>query len=252
MSFENKLEDSRGFYDRSLPTGFSSLDENGVKWTAGELTAIAARPSVGKTAFALSSALKIASEYPVNVLFFSLELSAEKITQRLEMMSGGDKKRLKKFMNAPVSFVHTPTPTLSFSECESRIREFRSHNVNPVIFIDYLQLIGDTVGYGGSYASALGYKAERLKEIAKDNGVPIVALTQMIYRWQTQYYTPSVNDIRDHVYIEPYLDSLIILDETENRDSDDRRVIIAKSPKGISKVFNFKMDNTLFSETKAR
>ena len=250
MSSANKLVDSRGFYERNLPTGFSSLDENGVRWTRGELTAIAARPSVGKTAFALSSALKIASKYPVNVLFFSLELSTEKIAKRMELMSGGDNKRLKKYMDARVSFVHTPA--LSFDECESRIHEFRSFNVNPVIFIDYLQLISDTIGYGSSYADALGYKAERLKEIAKDNEVPIVALTQMIHRWQPQYYAPSAKDIRDYDYIEPYLDSLIILDETENKDSNDRRVIIAKSSKGISKVFDFKMENALFSETKAK
>lgn len=240
MSLKKEFEPSRGFISYSMPTGFPSLDENGVKWTSGDLTVVAARPCVGKTAFALSSALKIASEHFINVLFFSLELSTEQISQRIELMSGGDENKLQKFRNGPILIDNTHA--LPVDECEMRIQQFKAFHKNPVVFIDYLQLMRGPEGYKKNRLEELGYITRRLKQIAKENDVPIVALVQMCRSYDSKANCfSSINDIQYSTEIVPHADSLIILSDEEPREpfitSNRKRVSIVKSPRRITKAF---------------
>ena len=176
-----------------IPTGFSNLDRVTSGWQASDLIIIAARPGMGKTAFALSMARNIAIDYkkPVG---FSLEMSSEQLVNRLiasEAQLGANKLRkgdladhemiqlhekIKYLSEAPIFIDDTPALTIFELRAKAR-RLVKNHKVG-ILIIDYLQLM-HAGGNAGNREQEISTISRSLKGIAKELKIPVIALSQV-------------------------------------------------------------------------
>tara|TARA_B100001564_G_C20634155_1_gene668820 strand:+ start:1 stop:1212 length:1212 start_codon:yes stop_codon:yes gene_type:complete len=177
-----------------IPTGFSNLDRVTSGWQASDLIIIAARPGMGKTAFALSMARNIAIDYKKAVGFFSLEMSSEQLVNRLiasEAQLGANKLRkgdladhemiqlhekIKYLSEAPIFIDDTPALTIFELRAKAR-RLVKNHNVG-ILIIDYLQLM-HAGGNAGNREQEISTISRSLKGIAKELKIPVIALSQV-------------------------------------------------------------------------
>ena len=177
-----------------IPTGFSNLDRVTSGWQASDLIIIAARPGMGKTAFALSMARNIAIDYKKAVGFFSLEMSSEQLVNRLiasEAQLGANKLRkgdladhemiqlhekIKYLSEAPIFIDDTPALTIFELRAKAR-RLVKNHKVG-VLIIDYLQLM-HAGGNAGNREQEISTISRSLKGIAKELKIPVIALSQV-------------------------------------------------------------------------
>lgn len=190
----NRQEDITG-----VPSGFSSLDRVTYGWQPTDLVILAARPSVGKTAFALNLARNAALHptKPTPVAFFSLEMSSAQLVQRilsaeseiwLEKIARGKMEEhemqqlyrngIQRLQKAPI-FIDD-TPALNIFELRAKCRRLKNkHNVSLVI-IDYLQLMSGTGDKRSSNREQeISTISRNLKGLAKELGIPIIALSQL-------------------------------------------------------------------------
>src|SRR5471030_2019780 len=188
-----KTEDISG-----VPSGFKTLDRVTYGWQPTDLIILAARPSVGKTAFALNLARNAALHptKPTPIAFFSLEMSASQLVQRIlsaeseikmEKISRGKlenyeyeqllSKGIKKLEIAPIYI--DDTAALNIFEFRAKARRLvNKHNVG-VIIIDYLQLMSGTGDRGSNREQEISNISRNLKALAKELNVPIIALSQL-------------------------------------------------------------------------
>ena len=177
-----------------IPTGFSNLDRVTSGWQASDLIIIAARPGMGKTAFALSMARNIAIDYKKAVGFFSLEMSSEQLVNRLiasEAQLGANKLRkgdladhemiqlhekIKYLSEAPIFIDDTPALTIFELRAKAR-RLVKNHKVG-ILIIDYLQLM-HAGGNAGNREQEISTISRSLKGIAKELKIPVIALSQV-------------------------------------------------------------------------
>jgi len=177
-----------------IPTGFSNLDRVTSGWQASDLIIIAARPGMGKTAFALSMARNIAIDYKKAVGFFSLEMSSEQLVNRLiasEAQLGANKLRkgdladhemiqlhekIKYLSEAPIFIDDTPALTIFELRAKAR-RLVKNHNVG-ILIIDYLQLM-HAGGNAGNREQEISTISRSLKGISKELKIPVIALSQV-------------------------------------------------------------------------
>ncbi len=177
-----------------IPTGFSNLDRVTSGWQASDLIIIAARPGMGKTAFALSMARNIAIDYNKPVGFFSLEMSSEQLVNRLiasEAQLGANKLRkgdladhemiqlhekIKYLSEAPIFIDDTPALTIFELRAKAR-RLVKNHKVG-ILIIDYLQLM-HAGGNAGNREQEISTISRSLKGIAKELKIPVIALSQV-------------------------------------------------------------------------
>ena len=177
-----------------IPTGFSNLDRVTSGWQASDLIIIAARPGMGKTAFALSMARNIAIDYKKAVGFFSLEMSSEQLVNRLiasEAELGANKLRkgdladhemiqlhekIKYLSEAPIFIDDTPALTIFELRAKAR-RLVKNHKVG-ILIIDYLQLM-HAGGNAGNREQEISTISRSLKGIAKELKIPVIALSQV-------------------------------------------------------------------------
>src|SRR5688572_9090125 len=196
----SRIEDLRTRQDEitGVPTGFTLLDRVTYGWQPQDLIIIAARPSVGKTAFALNLARNAALHptKPTAVGFFSLEMSASQLVQRilsaeseiwLEKISRGRleehemkqlyKKGIERLASAPIHI--DDTAALNIFELRAKCRRLRNkHNVG-LIIIDYLQLMSGTGDRNSNREQEISRISRDLKGLAKELQVPIIALSQL-------------------------------------------------------------------------
>ena len=177
-----------------IPTGFSNLDRITSGWQASDLIIIAARPGMGKTAFALSMARNIAIDHNTAVGFFSLEMSSEQLVSRLiasEAELGANKLRkgdladhemiqlhekIKYLSEAPIFIDDTPALTIFELRAKAR-RLVKNHKVG-ILIIDYLQLM-HAGGNAGNREQEISTISRSLKGIAKELKIPVIALSQV-------------------------------------------------------------------------
>ena len=180
-----------------VPSGYANIDKITYGWQPSDLIILAARPSVGKTAFVLTMARNMAVDYNVPVAFFSLEMSQTQLVKRLLVSETGipsDKiwgakkfndpqdwdtlnERIGKLSRAPLWI--DDTPSLSIYEFRSKARRLvQTQNVKMII-IDYLQLMTGPVELRGMREQEVSAISRALKSIAKDLNVPILALSQL-------------------------------------------------------------------------
>ncbi len=239
----SRIEDLRTRQDEitGVPTGFSILDRVTYGWQPSDLIILAARPSVGKTAFALNLARNAALHptKPTAVGFFSLEMSASQLVQRilsaeseiwLEKISRGRleehemkqlyKKGIERLASAPIHI--DDTAALNIFELRAKCRRLRNkHNVG-LIIIDYLQLMSGT---GENRTSNREQEISRisrdLKGLAKELQIPILALSQLsreVEKRKEGNKMPQLSDLRESGAIEQDADMVMFLYRPEYYD----------------------------------
>ena len=225
----NRQEDTTG-----VPSGFPSLDRITYGWQPTDLVILAARPSVGKTAFALNLARNAAlhATKPTPIAFFSLEMSAGQLVQRilsaeseiwLEKIARGKMEEhemqqlyrngIQRLQNAPI-FIDD-TPALNIFELRAKCRRLKNkHNVS-LIIIDYLQLMSGTGDKRSSNREQeISTISRNLKGLAKELGIPIIALSQLsreVEKRKEGDKMPQLSDLRESGAIEQDADMVMFL-----------------------------------------
>ena len=216
-----------------VPSGFMAIDRVTLGWQPSDLIIIAARPSMGKTAFVLSMARNMAIDHEAPVAFFSLEMSAVQLMMRLIVaetgLSGTDIKsgRLtpeqwrhlesatKPLGTAPLYI--DDTPALSVFEFRSKARRLKIHHDIKIIVIDYLQLMTGNQDSKGNREQEVAFISRTLKAIAKELDIPIIALSQLNRSTETRGGSkrPQLSDLRESGAIEQDADIVAFIHRPE-------------------------------------
>ena len=238
-----------------VPTGFSDFDNMTAGLQGSDLILIAARPAMGKTAFALNIAAHAAIRENVPVALFSLEMSKDQLVNRIlcmEAMVDSNKVRTGKLEEddwnklagvvGPISdsgIYIDDTPGISIMEIRTKCRKLKMEKDIGLIVIDYIQLIqGSSNRKNGSREQEIAEISRTLKILAKELNVPVVALSQLSRAVeQRPDHRPMLSDLRESGSIEQDADIVIFLyrDDYYNPDSEDKdiaEVIIAKHRAG--------------------
>ncbi len=214
------------------PTGFTKLDRLTSGWQKADLVIIAARPSMGKTAFALSMARNMAVDHNRHVAIFSCEMSSVQLVNRLivaETDIPGDKirngrlneeewkqldSRIKKLVQAPI-FIDD-TPAISIFELRAKCRRLMAQHKLDVVIVDYLQLMSGPDN-AGSREQEVSTISRSLKSIAKELNVPILALSQLNRSVEMRGGTkrPLLSDLRESGAIEQDADMVVFIHRQE-------------------------------------
>ena len=215
-------------------SGFDSLDQVTLGWQPSDLIIVAARPSMGKTAFVLSMARNMAVSYDAPVAFFSLEMSAEQLMTRLIVAETGldsklvrsgklspDQWKLLETSVKPLGMAPLyidDTPALSIFEFRSKVRRLYSSAGIKVVVIDYLQLMtGGVQDRNGNREQEVSFISRTLKAIAKELNVPIIALSQLNRSAEARGGTkrPQLSDLRESGAIEQDADIVAFIHRPE-------------------------------------
>lgn len=216
-----------------VPSGFTGIDRVTLGWQPSDLVIVAARPSMGKTAFTLSMARNMAIDHQIPVAFFSLEMSATQLMMRLIVAESGLDSRsvksgqltpeqwrhletsIKPFQNAPM-FIDD-TPALSVFEFRSKARRLKTHNKIELIVIDYLQLMTGSADSKGNREQEVASISRTLKAIAKELNIPIIALSQLNRASELRGGSkkPQLSDLRESGAIEQDADIVAFIHRPE-------------------------------------
>ncbi len=215
-----------------VPSGFTSLDRITYGWQPTDLIILAARPSVGKTAFALNLARNAALHptKPQAVGFFSLEMSASQLVQRIlsaeseikmEKISRGKledyeyqqlhSKGIKKLEQAPIYI--DDTAALNIFEFRAKARRLVNKHHVKIIIIDYLQLMSGSGDRNSNREQEISNISRSLKALAKELNIPIIALSQLSRAVETRKESkmPQLSDLRESGAIEQDADMVMFI-----------------------------------------
>ncbi len=237
-----------------IPTGFIDLDYKTSGLQPSDLVLIAARPSMGKTAFVLNLVQHIALRKQITCIFFSLEMSKEQLVNRLiSMETGINSQSLRTgdlkdsdwetLVSGVVSvgdakLVIDDTPGISVTELRSKCRKLKLERGRSVVIIDYLQLM--TSGRKGieSRQQEISDISRSLKALAREMDAPVIALSQLSRApEQRPDHRPMLSDLRESGAIEQDADIVMFLyrDDYYNKETEhpnEAEVIIAKQRNG--------------------
>lgn len=237
-----------------IPTGFKDLDRMTAGFQRNDLIIVAARPSVGKTAFALNIAQNVAIKARENVAIFSLEMGAEQLVMRMLCAEGNidaqvlrtgaltadDWSKLTMAMGSlsDSGIYIDDTPGLRVSEIRAKCRRLAQEHGLGMILIDYLQLIQGSGRRGENRQQEVSEISRSLKALARELKVPVIALSQLSRGVeQRQDKRPMMSDIRESGSIEQDADIVAFLyrDDYYDKESDNKNmieIIIAKQRNG--------------------
>ena len=252
------LSESRGAIT-GIATGFKDLDQRTSGLQKADLVVVAARPSMGKTAFAFNIAENVARQTDQTVLLFSMEMSSEQVVRRfISSISNIDLQRLMRGQLEETDWegidkalsvlsqkriLLDDTPALSPSEIRARARRVkREHDDLAMIVIDYLQLM-QVPGSGDNRVAEISEISRSLKALAKELNVPVIALSQLNRAVETRpNKRPILADLRDSGAIEQDADVIAFLyrhsyyDPTDLEAKGKAEVNIAKQRNGPTKA----------------
>ncbi len=238
-----------------IPTGFIDLDYKTAGLQPSDLVLIAARPSMGKTAFVLNIAQNVAFKQNLTVAMFSLEMSREQFVNRLfSLESKVDSQHLRTgnltdgeweslIEGAGVigrsNLIIDDTPGISIPELRSKCRKFKLEYDLKLVIIDYLQLMsGSSSRSSDSRQQEISEISRSLKALARELKVPVIALSQLSRAVeQRPEHRPMLSDLRESGAIEQDADVVMFLyrDDYYNPDTEKKgiaEVIIAKQRNG--------------------
>ena len=237
-----------------IATGFIDLDYKTAGLQPSDLVLIAARPSMGKTAFVLNLAQHIAFKLNQTVAIFSLEMSKEQLVNRLfSLESRVDSQHLrtgnlsdmdweKLIESAGVigksNLIIDDTPGISISELRSKCRKYKLEHNLQLIIIDYLQLMSGSGRGSESRQQEISDISRSLKALARELNVPVIALSQLSRAVeQRPDHRPMLSDLREAGAIEQDADVVMFIyrDDYYNKDTDKKgiaEIIIAKQRNG--------------------
>ena len=251
-----KLEElyNRKQHITGVPTGFSELDYKTAGLHGSELILVAARPAMGKTAFALNIATNAALRGNAPVAIFSLEMSKDQLVNRIlcsEAMVDSNKVRTGKLEEddwiklagaiGPLSeseIYIDDTPGISVMEIRTKCRKLKKEKKIGLVVIDYLQLVQGSNKRIGSREQEISEISRSLKILAKEINVPVIALSQLSRAVeQRPDHRPMLSDLRESGAIEQDADIVMFLYRVDyyNKESEKKdiaEVIIAKQRGG--------------------
>ena len=236
-----------------IPTGFIDLDYQTAGLQPSDLILIAARPSMGKTAFVLNLAQYVAFHEDLCTAIFSLEMSKEQLVNRLfSLESRVDAQKLrtgnlqeseweKLIEGAGIignsHLIIDDTPGISISELRSKCRKYKMDQDLRLIIIDYLQLMSGS-GRSESRQQEISEISRSLKAVARELNVPVVALSQLSRAVeQRPDHRPMLSDLRESGAIEQDADVVMFIyrDDYYHKDTEKKdiaEIIIAKQRNG--------------------
>lgn len=238
-----------------IATGFLDLDYKTAGLQPSDLILVAARPSMGKTAFVLNIAQYVAFHSDLCTAIFSLEMSKEQLVNRLfSLESRVDAQKLRsgdlsdadweKLIEGAGTIgqsklIIDDTPGISISELRSKCRKYKLEHDLKLIIIDYLQLMSGSGGRASdSRQQEISDISRSLKGLARELNVPVVALSQLSRAVeQRPDHRPMLSDLRESGAIEQDADVVMFIyrDDYYNKDTEDKgiaEIIIAKQRNG--------------------
>jgi replicative DNA helicase len=241
-----------------LSTGFTGVDEMTTGMKGGEMIVVAARPSMGKTAFALNIVESVGIDQQKGVAFFSLEMPTRQLVMRLlcsragvnmSKLNGGFLSQNRDFpllMNAAGTLASSPifiddTPGLSILELRSKARRLKKQHDIELIAIDYLQLLrSNTKRAQDNRQLEIAEISFGLKSLAKELDVPVLVLAQLNRGPESRGGKPRLSDLRESGSIEQDADMVgLLLREKYYADSEeDREELAGKASLDIAKNRN--------------
>ena len=283
---ELEAQSARGDVPLGVSTGFKGLDKYLLGLRPGQMMVVGARPGVGKTAFALNLALNAAAK-GTSVAFFSLEMSKTEIAQRL-LASEATSISLQNIRSGRIpndawadvigatgrlsrlDIQIDDTPGTTVTEIRTKARRMLRGKENGLVIVDYLQLLSAPQGgrRNDSRANEVSEMSRGIKIMAKELGVPVVALSQLNRDVESRSggrgegsksKRPQLSDLRESGSIEQDADIVILLDrstteeEAARPDRPDQGItdfIIAKNRSGGLGVVSlaFRADRTKFMD----
>jgi replicative DNA helicase len=265
---EMEIASARGDGFSGVPSGFTSLDRITSGWQASDLVIVAARPSMGKTAFVLSMARAIAVDFNKPIAFFSLEMPSVQLVKRLMISETGISSekikngkledhewyqletKIQALSEAPLYI--DDTPALSIFEFRSKARRLVQNHKIELIMIDYLQLMTGPPEANNMREQEVSAISRSLKAIAKELNVPIIALSQLNRAVETRAGNkrPQLSDLRESGAIEQDADIVAFIHRPEYygffEDEDGNSLI------GIAEIILAKHRNGAVGEVKLR
>lgn len=257
-----------------LSTGFYDLDKVTSGFQPNELIIIAARPAMGKTAFALNLATNIAMNSEKAVALFNMEMSAEQLANRMLSSVGqvegykfrngklehNDWKRVNEAISklAETKLYIDDTPGMTIGEIRAKCRRLSSSSEGlSIVIIDYLQLISGSARYAGNRQQEIAEISRSLKTMAMELNIPVIALAQLSRSVEGRDdKRPILSDLRESGSIEQDADIVAFLyrDDYYNKDSaiDEQtsksEFIIGKNRSGPTTTINliFKQNTSTF------
>lgn len=252
-----KMQNQDGRYS-GVPSGFPTLDDMTLGWQASDLIILAARPSVGKTAFALNVA-RNGAKYGFPVAIFSLEMPAKQLVNRMMISETGiDSKKLKggiklepgewqrleeqlrDLMTAPIYI--DDTPSLPVMEFRSKVKKLVKQKGVKLILVDYLQLMQGPAELRGMREQEVAAISRTLKATAKEHNVAIIALSQLSRQAVTRQGSnnrPQLSDLRESGSIEQDADMVLFIHRLdyqglggEDVQKGETKLIVAKHRNG--------------------
>lgn len=239
-----------------VPTGFADLDYRTSGLHNSDLILVAARPAMGKSAFALNIATHAAVRGKVPVAIFSLEMSKKQMANRIlcsEAMVDSAKVRTGKIDDeewgklaaasgelSEAGIYIDDTPGISVMEIRAKCRKMKLEKNIGLVVIDYLQLVQGSNRKGGSREQEIAEISRSLKILAKEINVPVIALSQLSRAPEQRVdHRPMLSDLRESGSIEQDADIVMFLyrDDYYNEDTDKKNiaeVIIAKHRSGAT------------------
>lgn len=257
----NRLDSERGDMV-GVPTGYLDLDRLTGGLQRSDLIILAARPSVGKTAFALSIAYNMAVKNLFSVAVFSLEMSREQLVQRLlAMHTGIDTQRLRtgtigRDVEQVIQAMGTlsdaelyieDTPGLSITEVRNRARRLRSQAPVDLVVVDYLQLMQGR--RNDNRVQEVSEISRGLKALARELDVPVLALSQLSRAVEGRMnHVPMLSDLRESGSIEQDADIVMFIyrEELYDKETDKKGIAeihLAKHRNGPLGVVPLRFEN---------
>lgn len=237
-----------------IPTGFVDLDYKTSGMQPSDLVLLAARPSMGKTAFVLNLVDYVAVRKGLSCMIFSLEMSKEQLVSRmLSMESNVDTQKLRTGNLTDADWdavvegigiigssklIIDDTPGISITELRSKCRKMKLEYGLNMIIIDYLQLMSGSGRAGDNRQQEISEISRSLKALAREMNAPVIALSQLSRACESrQDHRPMLSDLRESGAIEQDADVVMFLyrEDYYNKDTDRANVaevIIAKQRNG--------------------
>lgn len=270
-----KMQNTTGL--SGVPSGFVSIDRITMGWQPSDLIILAARPSVGKTAFALNLARNAAVDHHMAVALFSLEMSATQLAKRLmttesgisaDKIKGGVKlegyewtqleSKLKNLIGSPLYI--DDTPSIPVMEFRTKVKSLVKNKGVRLVIVDYLQLMQGPSELKGMREQEVAAISRTLKATAKELDVPIIALSQLSRNAVQRTGgtgKPQLSDLRESGSIEQDADMVIFIHRPDYiglsdnpEDKEKTQIIIAKHRNGETADIDmlFKSEQVKFIE----
>jgi len=263
-----RLREHDGGLCTGLPTGFTQLDEYTAGFQPGDLIIVAGRPSMGKTALGLTMAQHAAIHDRRPVAFFSMEMSADQVAQRLlcahagvdaqrvrRRMIGHDSEEMRRIVDTCAEFEHAPlyiddTPGMTAMELRSSARRLKQKYDIDAVYVDYLQLMH--MPGAESRQVEIATISRSLKALGRELNIPIIALAQLNRMAEGRSdKRPVMSDLRESGAIEQDADVILLIHREEYYRPEDENVrnqaelIIAKQRNGPTGTVTLHFDKKL-------